>query len=275
LDLPRSQIDLIIDKGIVKENALLVPYKYGAQGWFEYRPLAPHYLVSLWNMSMEEEDFQRLQKLREFSNEDWKEVRYFRNKHDDGHEPPWICFLGGEHPTYPEQILQESHAQVYRRLEMIREDKQDHKTYNIHHWQQRNPVITEALIQLTLGAPQVVYNGGLLMARLMYFDFKRKRPGLPEDVAALVEKLEAERTVLQLVNLSPIENREVVVQAGAFGEHQFTQVKYQIQMDGQVKDQMMAVNDKCFHVQLAPGVQITLDIGMKRFLNNPTYAFPW
>jgi hypothetical protein len=62
LELPRSQIDLIMSKGIIKDNNFVVPYKYGAQGWFEYRPLAPHYLVSLWNMSMEQEDFQRIQK---------------------------------------------------------------------------------------------------------------------------------------------------------------------------------------------------------------------
>jgi hypothetical protein len=113
------------------------------------------------------------------------------------------------------------------------------------------------------------------MARVMYFDFKRKRPGLPKDVAALVEKLEAERTVLQLVNLSPIEDKEVIVQAGAFGEHQFTQVKYQTRTDGQVEEKITEVNNKCFHVHLAPGAQITLDIGTKRFLNNPAYALPW
>ena len=60
-----------------------------------------------------------------------------------------------------------------------------------HRWQQTNPVTTEALIQLTLGAPQLIYNGGLLMSRLRYFDFDRKRPGLPKDTAALVETLEA------------------------------------------------------------------------------------
>ena len=56
---------------------------------------------------------------------------------------------------------------------------------------------TEALIQLTLGAPQLLYNGGLLLARLRYFDAQRRRPGLPPDVAALVETLEARRTVVQ------------------------------------------------------------------------------
>jgi len=113
------------------------------------------------------------------------------------------------------------------------------------------------------------------MSRVRYFDFKRKRSGLPKDVAALVEKLEAERTVLQLVNLSPTDSREVIVQAGAFGEHQFTQVKYQARTDGQVEDKIAEVNDKCFHVQLSPGTQITLEIGTKRFVSNPTYDFPW
>ena len=48
-----------------------------------------------------------------------------------------------------------------------------------------------------------MYNGGLLMARLRYFDPQRRRPGLPSDVAALVESLADERAVLHLVNLQP------------------------------------------------------------------------
>ena len=92
-----------------------------------------------------------------------------------------------------------------------------------HRWQQTNPVTTEALIQLTLGAPQLIYNGGLLMSRLRYFDFNRRRPGLPKDTAALVETLEANRTVVRLVNLSPFETRDMVVQGGAFGEHRFSE----------------------------------------------------
>jgi len=285
LELPRSQIDLVMSKGEVRDGKFVVPYKYGAQverseipqsgRWFEYIPLAPHYLVSLWNMSTEERDWERIETLRKLSHYDWKEVGYFRNKHDDGHEPPWLCFLRGEHPTYPEEILRESHAQVYRRLEMIREDTQAPQTYNVHHWQQRNPVLTEALIQLTLGATQVVYNGGLLMARVRYFDGERKRPGLPKDVAALVEKLEAERTVLQLVNLSPVEERDVIVQADAFAEHQFTTVKYQIKREARLEEQNIAVNDKRLHIHLMPGSGVTLEIGTRRFVNDPTYSLPW
>ena len=67
----------------------------------------------------------------------------------------------------------------------------------------------------------LIYNGGLLMSRLRYFDPNRERPGLPEDVAVLVEKIEKNRTVLKLINLSPIDSQDVIVQAGGFGEHLF------------------------------------------------------
>ena len=75
--------------------------------------------------------------------------------------------------------------------------------------------------------------------------------------------------------MSPIEDKEMIVQSGAFGEHQFTFVKYQTQTNGQVEHKTVEVNDKFFHIQLAPGTQITLDMGMKRFVNNPTYSLPW
>ena len=83
-------------------------------------------------------------------------------------------------------MLAATYGQVCRRLELIRQDTEDLTEVYIHHWQQLNPVITEALVQLTLGAPQIIYNGGLLHCRLRYFDADRKRPGLPPDAAALV-----------------------------------------------------------------------------------------
>ena len=124
-------------------------------------------------------------------------------------------------------ILRHNHAQVYQRLAFMRDDQQDPATYGDWYLQVRNPITVEGLVQLTMGAPLFMYNGGLLMARLRYFDPQRRRPGLPLDVAALVESLADERAVLHLVNLHPTDEREVLVQAGAFGEHSFTRVAYQ------------------------------------------------
>ena len=35
------------------------------------------------------------------------------------------------------------------------------------------------------------------------------------------------------------------------------------------------VNAKYFAVQLPPSTSIRLEVGMHRFVNNPSYAFPW
>ena len=111
---------------------------------------------------------------------------------------------------------------------------------------------------------------------MRYFDIDRVRPGLPEDVAALVEGLEADRTVVHLVNLSAIHTRKLIVQAGAFGEHAFNDVKYTVQLDDNVLKEITApVNNKYFAVELPPGTSVKLDIGTRRFVNKPSYAFPW
>ena len=124
-------------------------------------------------------------------------------------------------------ILRHNHAQVHQHLAFMRDDQQDPSTYGDWYLQVRNPITVEGLVQLTMGGPLFMYNGGLLMARLRYFDMDRRRPGLPPDVAALVETLEDKHTVLHLVNLHPTQEREVLLQAGVFGEHRFTQIAYQ------------------------------------------------
>ena len=45
-------------------------------------------------------------------------------------------------------------------------------------------------------------------------------------MAALVEQREAERVVLRLVNLSVDQAGELIVQAGAFGEHRFREATF-------------------------------------------------
>ena len=298
LDLPRTQIDRIIEQGIMENGTLKVPYRYSDDGWFEYREMDLLYPVAVWNMSMAAADWERIEHLRASSASDWREVRSFRSKHDDGHEAPWLRFIVGDNPTYPEAILSESLGQVYHRMHLMREDEEDLSQANVHHWQQLNPVLTEGLVQTTLGAPQVVYNGGLLMSPVRYFDPQGRRAGLPPDVAALVPKVEAGRTVVHLVNLSPVHDREVVIQAGAFGEHRFTTARAidaaesepdrservqhypgLLEAPGTDDDAELAhstrVDGSHLTVQLPPGTETQLSLGMERFVNQPTVALPW
>ncbi|HZT28869.1 MAG TPA: hypothetical protein VFA33_03230 [Bryobacteraceae bacterium] len=339
LELPRSNMDHLIALGKTVNGAFLVPYKKGDRGWYAFQPIDRSLPASLWYLSQSPADWQRLETLRLASTQDWNiatqspypnrgyaslpepredcwncdvegladwnKVANIRNKEDRSHEGPWLRFLAGANPDYPEKILRESYGQAAWKLDQIRRnvllleydprgtEKIDPAEATLthvheHHWQTINPVTTEALVQLTLGAPQIMYNGGLLHATVRYFDPARRRPGLPPDVAALVTRVEANRAVLELINLSPFETREVIVQGGAFGEHQFTRVKYQVRTDPEplqpdhfarpaftLAERSVDVNRKFFAVRLAPGTGLTLELGMRRFANRPSYAFPW
>jgi hypothetical protein len=100
-----------------------------------------------------------------------------------------------------------------------------------------------------------------------YFDPDQHRPGLPTDVAALVEKLTADETVLTLVNVSPVHARRVIVQGGAYGEHQFTTAT--------TDDARLAVNGRRLEVVLDPGAGTQIKLGTKRYAHQPTLAWPW
>jgi hypothetical protein len=310
LDLPRSQFDQVWALGEFRNphtlemsladhwigeftaadaapQMFVVPYRYGDQGWFDYMPLSPVYPTALWAMSQAAEDWERIERLRRVESYDWRTVIPFRNKEDCGHEQPWLRFLAGDNPDYPEEILRATYSMVCCRLALIAADGADLTQVNIHHWQEHNPVITEALVQLTLGAPQIIYNGGLLHCPVRYFDAGRKRPGLPEEVAALVEEVTAERVGLRLVNLSPYAAQTVIVQAGGFGEHQMRTVTYDVLNSNYPGSQheyapppittttaTAPVDNRHLRVILPPATAIRLDLELARYVNEPSYALP-
>jgi hypothetical protein len=211
----------------VSTPTLHVPYRYGDQGWFDYNPMLMGVPTALWHHTASVADRARIEHLRSASGYDWSTVRSFRSKEEAGHEEPWFAFLAGDDPQYPEKILAAAQAQVRHRLaRMERYRDLDVPEADIHVWQQSNPVVTEALVQLTWGGPQVIYNGGLQQARVRYYDATARRPGLPAKVAALVSSIDPAATVVDLVNLDPQTPRRVIVQAGAFAEHDIRAVTY-------------------------------------------------
>ena len=156
-------------------------------------------------------------------------------------------------------------------------------------WQQCNPVATEALVQLTWGGPQVLYNGGLQQARLRYHDADARRAGLPPDVAALVTSIDPEATTVELVNLAPEADRTLIVQAGAFAEHTITAVRYTTCTDdgwiGDMYDyghrepvvtESEQVCDSTFlTVRLPASTRIRLTLRLQLRTNAPSYRTPF
>ena len=236
------------------DGKLQTPRMCGSRGWYSYAP-GPYRLngFEIWYLSMRGED------------------RALAGEH------PWVDYLEGRNPAYPVTALRASLERVRARVALVHADKSTPETRLADNALAFNPASVDALLQLTLGALHIArppwsptspaQGGAPLHARLRYFDPVRRRAGLPEDVAALVDTLEAGRTCVTLVNLNPDRDRVVTVQGGAYGEHLIESVS-----DG---PRLQVVRGRSFDVKLGPGCGARLTLAMKRYAATPALAFPW
>jgi hypothetical protein len=280
LDFPRSQMDRIGELGREEEGPAgrqwVIPHRHGDQGWYDYRPLNPVYPITLWSLSLSGADRDRVERVR--AGAAWDHVPGHRGKGEYYHAAPWYRYLEGSFPQYPQEIQAATYREMVRRLDRMRHDDGDPAEWDVHHWQEINPVATEALVQLTLGAPQTLYHGGLLHSPLRYFDPQARRPGLPDAVAALVTAVEREAITLELVNLDPLAPREVLLQAGAYGEHQFTRCRLLspgASPPAGDTTPWTEINARHFQVRLEPAAAVRLQIELRRYAHRPSYARPW
>ena len=294
MDFPRSQIDVLIENGIEHNDQLYVPQKHGDPGmgnyvpgpwlqypikneddtalqiggWFEFMPMHPSDVAHLWAMSMADEDQDRAVQIAKKVGSKFDINAWHHTKDQGGRDGGWLAYMRGDFPEYPESILNHNLSQVQQRLNFMENDDEDPAGYGDAYFQRRNPVTCEGLVELTCGGPLPHYNGGLLVTRVRHYDAQKNRPGLPEDVAALVSKLTDDTVELALINLSSSEARDVIVQAGSMGEHNFTTAS----ANG---DNQVEVNGTYLQVHLPPNTQIELEVGMERFVNTPSYKQPW
>lgn len=192
-------------------------------------------------------------------------------------EHPWIDFLEGRNPAYPVTSLRASLERLRARVALVNADTSTADTRLADNALGHNPASVASLLQLTQGALHIArppwsstspHQGGApLHARLRYFDPAGRRAGLPEDVAALIDTLDAARTCVTLVNLNASRERVVTVQGGAYGEHVISSVG-----DGQ---RSQVVGGSSFDVRLGPGCGVRLDLAMQRYAASPSLKFPW
>lgn len=258
---------------------LLVPYRHGPDGWFDFHPMPLSSLLWLEWVSDASGDRERTQRVRETSESDWTAVRWFRDKEEQGHEAPWSEYLAGRNDDYPERALELAIGQALRQRALIAEAPDVPDDGDIHFWQRLNPVVTEVLTQLVTGAPPAIYYGGLSFARLAVGDGERCRPGLPPDVAMLVDGVRHDGVTADLVNMGDVE-RVVVLTAGAFGEDTIDQVSYGGETRGypgdphsyaipaaRVSRHTRAVGSPRLEVALPPRTRMALDLAITRRTN--------
>lgn len=220
------------------------PTMYGADGWYGWRDTP-------WNVGALEVWY--------WSQRPPDRARIGRNA--------WVDFLDGRNSSYPEDVLERDLKTIQQRLNALRADTTLPARRLADNMLDYNPAATDAMVQLMWGALLPGREGGLLNARLRYFDPDRKRAGLPQDVAALVSALSDSRTTVTLVNLSPSQPRTVIVQGGGYGEHQLVNVTS--------GNQTVRINAPLLTVQLDPGCGRSLVFDMKRYANPPTVKHPW
>lgn len=261
----RRQIDNLYAAARVENGRTLVPRYYGDQGWYGHHDGESGSAGGLLNLRNVELDVY-MWSLRP---DDLK--RLPRQGETIGQDLAWIAFLEKGDAAYPLVAFQRGIDEVRRAAGRVRADN---NTYNFPPHATRgaagNPVATSALVNLTLGGNDPVgsSHGPLpLHTPVRHFDPERRRAGLPEDVAALVEKISSESVMLTLVNTSPLHTRTVTVQMGAYAEHHATSVT--------AGGQTFPIDAPYFSVRLAPGAGETLTIARTRYTHQPTLAFPW
>lgn len=245
----RKQIDnLYAVQRVDEQGRVLLPNKYGDDGWWGYTT-DQHFDVQqdLYLWSLDDADKERIR------------------------DRPWIAYLDGRNPDYPATALENDLRQSRQRVQMIENDPntpQDRwREWRSDSFARFNPVVTTALVNLTLGANDPGTSGNTLHAQVRYFDPQQRRAGLPPDVAALVSRIDPTGITLTLVNTSTTEAREVIVQGGAYGEHRFETIR--------VNGVTHAVGAETVTVLLEPGAGADLEVTMARYANQPTLWFPW
>ena len=163
-------------------------------------------------------------------------------------------------------MVAETHTGITESLDRLYADDSDPETRECYHFQNLNPVVPEGLLQMATGSPAAMYNGGMLLTHVRYFDPAQKRPGLPPAVAALGERVAADSIDLVLVNTDPVSPRPVMIQAGTLAEHEFT---------GAVLDgEEASLSGRHVEIELGRLAQARLQLQLKRFAHRPSYQLP-
>jgi hypothetical protein len=254
LEVWRKQADRINEQRKVINGVSSTPRMYGDHGWYSYEPGDYNLnFLEIYFLSMKPEDRARAE------------------------ETPWYSFLEGKNPGYPVKALRAALTHIRKCGDSIREDQTTPDSRLADTVMDFNPASVTALTQLMEGGLYIQHpgwaktspavGGSLLHCRLRYFDPARQRAGIPPDVAALMDTMTSDSVTVTLVNLNPTDSRRVTVQAGAYGEHQVISVS--------CGDQTFNVNQRALQIRLAPGAGTKLAIKMKRFVNQPTFNFPW
>lgn len=284
MELPRSQLSMMRKNGKMIDGDFQVPIRYDDRGWHHFRRETPGDYLHLWFMTQSESDWEEIERLVEAQEQS-------RGRITDG-DLEWALFVKGRNPGYAAREFREEIKTVIRKIEFIQKEHGDPETFVDNKWILVDPMKLDRLVRLSVGGLPIKVQGEMLYSQVRYFDGDSRRAGLPPDVAALVTHIEKDWIELEVINLNAAEPRQLVIQAGAYGEHDFVSVEFtqvsDIQppvrdvrnprsgmIDQAVTQNSRELNGRAFAVNLAPGSGSHLKIKINRYASKPSFDFPW
>ena len=254
LDVLRKQTDRINQHRRIRQGRVETPTMYGANGWYGWKDgLNQDNSHDIWWFSQKSSDRRRM----------------------PAH--PWLSFLDGRNPAWPVSALRADLITIAERVRAFRADTSTPDTRLADAVLKLNPAVVTTLMHQTMGAIHIArppwsktsafIGGSPLFARIRHFDPVRRRAGLPNDVAALVTQMTDRSMSFELVNLHITQTKDLIVQAGGYGEHQIVAAN--------VDDKHYRIDSPWMHLRLAPGVHSVITLQMRRHVNPPVVAFPW
>ena len=278
----------------------LVRYKQ-VDGWYEFGTGCPAHLGHIY---ADDRDARLTEKFLSSTAMEHVTPSAVMKKFKGGQHAAYVGFLEGRYPDYPEDVLRHSIDLIYKQVDILNGERAGipaalgYAPDGSEQWEQlraitgelreryglrfdesvvhsyyqtfllyRTPLSMEAMLNLTMGAMTPIYNGGLLHSELRWFNADRKRPGLPEDVAALIEKIDGDRVTVTVCNLDPVRTHTAVIQGGAYGEHRIEAI-----FDG---DRREKIEDKWCQLSFAPGTRATFTLELKHYAYQPSLEQPF
>jgi hypothetical protein len=220
------------------------PHMYGSQGWYHFTP-EPYNRGALELYYLSQRD------------EDRSAVR----------GSAWLDYVEGRRPGFAEEALRRDLNHVRQMVHGFQTDASTPDTRLADDSMRFNPCSVDSLVELAMAGLIGGKNRLVLHSRLRYFDADKRRAGLPEGVAALVDEMTADSVSLTLVNVDQVHARTVVIQGGSYGEHQLR--------EAQLGDRSVGIDAPHFSVRLAAGSGAKLRLSLERHAKEPTWTFPW
>lgn len=225
------------------DGQTLYPHMYGDDGWYGYTA-SPYSEGAL-------------------------DVYYWSMDPSDRSNVPksdWLDFLDGANSEYPIIAMENEFESIREKMEGVANDHSTPDTRLSDNTLKFNTANTSCLTQLMLGGLTPRF-GEVLHARVRYFDPENRRAGIPTGVASLVKEITDTTTLVSLVNIDQVNHKDLIIQAGAYGEHQVESVE--------INGDLILVNNSYLEIVISPGCGADVRMNIKRYENQPTMTHPW